>query len=162
MADSGVEVEVSFVGTGDSLDDYKRLSWDLGVVDQIKFLGYIPREKISKYYIEADVFVLPSFNEGMSLAMLEAMASGLPLIVTQTGGTDSLVQEGLNGFTFTWGDVEQLTVHLKKLLEDRSLLRQMGLESRRRTEQFTWKGVARQYQDLFTNISNNLRTEIID
>jgi len=63
----------------------------------------VPREEIPRHYAAAHVFSLPSFNEGMSLAALEAMGAGLPLVLTHTGGTDELVEEGVNGFTHDWG-----------------------------------------------------------
>ncbi len=60
----------------------RRRCRDLGLEDRFDFLGYVPREKIAAHYAAAHVFVLPSYNEGMSVATLEAMAAGLPVVVT--------------------------------------------------------------------------------
>ena len=96
------------------------------------FFGYVPREEIARHYAAAHVFVLPSYNEGMSVALLEAMASGLAVLVTPTGGTPELVQPEVNGLIFNWADVDDLTAHLRRLAQDRTLVRRMGEASRRR------------------------------
>ena len=149
LTDRGVDVSVSLAGTGDSLNDFQRLSQELGVQDRVHFLGYIPREELGAYYASADVFVLPSYNEGMSLAALEALAAALPLVLTRTGGTDDLVEEGINGFTYEWGEIDQLAFHLEYLAQNRSLLPQMGAKSRTRAEQYSWTVIAEQYLELF-------------
>jgi glycosyltransferase involved in cell wall biosynthesis len=124
----------------------------MGVQDRVRFEGYVPREQINSYYDHAHVFALPSFNEGMSLAALEAMATGLPLLVTRTGGTEELVQEGVNGFTFAWKDNDQLTSHLRILVKDRALARRMGAMSRARAASFGWDEIAAGFLDLFNQM----------
>jgi phosphatidylinositol alpha-1,6-mannosyltransferase len=130
LADEGVEVEAKLAGTGDSLHEYRALAKKLGIERRIRFLGYVPREDLRKFYQDADVFVLPSSNEGMSLAALEAMAAGLPLVVTRTGGTSMLVEEGINGFTFDWADIDSLVNYLRKFAANRDLIPKMGIGSR--------------------------------
>lgn len=153
MADQGIEVIASLAGTGDSLDDYQKLAIDLGVAERIHFLGYVPREEIPHHYAASHVFSLPSYNEGMALAALEAMGCGLPLVLTRTGGTEDLVEEGVNGFTHEWGDISALAGHLQKLALDRPLARQMSLVSRTRAAQFSWEGIADRYMKLFQNFN---------
>jgi glycosyltransferase involved in cell wall biosynthesis len=156
LCDEDSAIQVDFLGDGDSLSNYQKLSQRLGVERYVNFLGYVPRERIARYYAEAHVFVLPSFYEGMSLAALEAMASGLPVILTRTGGTDELVQDGVNGFTFEWGDVESLAAHLKHLHQNRALARQMGAASRHRADKFSWNVVSKRFLDVFANEDNHL------
>jgi glycosyltransferase involved in cell wall biosynthesis len=103
-------------------------------------------------YAAAHVFVLPSFNEGMSMAALEAMGAGLPLLLTHTGGTEELVEEGVNGFTHDWGDVETLVNQIRQLAQDRGLARRMGEASRLRAARFSWEGIAERYMGLFTKL----------
>lgn len=151
LTDNEVAISVDFLGDGDSLSDYQRLSHQLGVEEYINFLGYVTRENIAEYYANAHIFVLPSFYEGMSLAALEAMASGLPVILTRTGGTDKLVEDGVNGFTFDWGDINELTAHLRRLADDRELARRMGTASRQRANSYSWDVISDQFLDLFIN-----------
>jgi glycosyltransferase involved in cell wall biosynthesis len=154
LCDEEIAIQVDFLGDGDSLSDYVRLSQQLGVEEHLNFKGYVPREEIAKHYADAHVFVLPSFYEGMSLAALEAMASGLPVILTRTGGTDQLVEDGVNGFTFEWADIEGLAAHLKYLHQNRELARQMGAASRQRADKFSWAVISESFLDLFINEEN--------
>jgi len=149
LADEGIDITVSLVGTGDSLEAYRAMAASLGVVDRVRLVGYVPRCEIPQHLAAAHVFALPSYNEGMAVAALEAMAAGLPLVLTRTGGTGELVEEGVNGFTFAWADVDALVTHLRCLALDSGLARRMGAESRRRVERFSWETVAQQYLTLF-------------
>ncbi len=154
LVDEGLDVNLELVGTGDAEAADKALAQRLGVAFRIHFTGYVPREQILQHYTAAHVFVLASYNEGMSVATLEAMATGLPVVITSTGGTAELVEEGINGLTFNWADLDTLTAHLRRLASDRSLVRQMGAAARRKAEQFSWETVAERYQEMFMKIGN--------
>jgi glycosyltransferase involved in cell wall biosynthesis len=149
LTQAGLDVTLDLVGTGDAQAANQALARELGVAERVRFRGYVPRERIADLYAEADVFVLPSFNEGMSVATLEAMAAGLPVVVTRTGGTAELVDEGVNGVTFDWADVGTLTAELTGLAADRARLQRMGAASRARAGLFSWDAAAERYLDLF-------------
>ena len=140
---------LSLIGTGDSQQDYERQVHRLGIQNRVTFVGYVSREALNPHYNAADVFVLPSYNEGMSLAVLEAMAAGLPVVVTRTGGTEELVEDGVNGFAFDWGDIEALANRLKDFANDRTLSRRMGDASRNRARNFSWDVIANRFLELF-------------
>lgn len=146
---AGVDVTLELVGTGDSLDDYQTQVRALEIQDRVRFAGYVPRDEIAARYAAAHVFVLPSYNEGMSVATLEAMAAGLAIVVTRTGGTAELVEEGINGLTFEWADTETLTAHLRRLATDRALANRMGVASRTRAAGFSWEATAERYLEMF-------------
>ncbi len=152
LIEEGIDVNVDLIGTGDARESYESQVKALRLTDHVKFLGYVPREEISRYYTAAHIFVLPSYNEGMSVAMLEAMASGLPVVVTPTAGTAELVDAGVNGLFFQWGDVTQLTRHIRQLEQDRSLISRMGAASRAKAEHYSWEQAASQYQEMFRAI----------
>jgi glycosyltransferase involved in cell wall biosynthesis len=154
LADEGIDVRLDLVGTGDAQADNEAQVTRLGLMDRVRFLGYIPREKIAGHYAAAHVFVLPSYNEGMSVALLEAMASGLAVVVTPTGGTPELVESQGNGFIFDWADVDCLTGHLRCLAKDRSLVRSMGQASRSRAGDFSWDQAALRYIDLLQQLTS--------
>jgi phosphatidylinositol alpha-1,6-mannosyltransferase len=153
LTDDGLELTLDLVGTGDALDANRQQADRLGVADRVRFEGYVPREQIAAHYAAAHVFVLPSYNEGMSVATLEAMAAGLPVIITHTGGTAELVEEGCNGLTFEWADVNTLTAHLKRLALDRSLARSMGAASRQRAASFSWDAATQTYLRLLSDLT---------
>jgi len=154
LADQGVDVTLDLIGEGDAKFVLQELTQRLDIAGRVHFLGYVPRQQIADHYTAAHVFVLPSYNEGMSVATLEAMASGLPVVTTRTGGTVELVQEGANGFTFDWADVKSLTTYLHRLAGDREMLRRMGAASRQRAGMFSWENAARQYRDLFEKLAS--------
>src|SRR5215475_12616413 len=155
LTDVGVGVILSLIGTGDLQRDYEDQALRLRIPDRIRFVGYVPRDEINRYYRAAHVFALPSYNEGMSVAALEAMAAGLPLVVTRTGGTDELVEEGVNGYSFEWGDIEALINYLRILAEDRVLVRRMGAASHARAACFTSDAIA----DLFLKVFKQIISE---
>jgi glycosyltransferase involved in cell wall biosynthesis len=149
IKDLGVDIIVDLVGSGDAEGEYRVLVNEHDVEDRINFQGYIPREEMPEVYAQAHIFVLPSFNEGMSVATLEAMACGLPVIVSRTPGTEDLVIEGENGFTFDWGDIKTLTNLLLELESDRAYARKMGQASRNLAYRFTWESSSQKFDQLF-------------
>jgi glycosyltransferase involved in cell wall biosynthesis len=153
MIAEGMAVTLDLVGTGDSHNTLQAQVAAAKIAEHVHFSGYVPREAIAAHYSGAHVFVLSSFNEGMSVATLEALAAGLPVVVTRTGGTAELVAEGLNGLTFDWGDVDTLTTHLRCLVSNRALARQMGRASRARAELFSWEAAAARYLKLFDKLA---------
>jgi phosphatidyl-myo-inositol dimannoside synthase len=152
LTDRGVDVTLDLVGTGDAEAANRALAHDLGVAERVRFLGYVPREQIAAHYQAADVFVLPSFNEGMSVATLEAMAAGLPTVVTRTGGTAELVEDGVSGMIFNWGDIATLAQHMSQLAQDRPRAQRMGAAARARAQRFTWDAAATRYCELFREL----------
>ena len=147
--------KLSLVGTGDFEKDLKKMAESLGILDSVNFLGFVPQDEMPEIYRQADVFVLPSHNEGMSIALLEALASGLPVVVTDTGGTKELVEPGKNGFVVPWADVDELAESLELLLRDANLRQSMGAMSREKSRYFSWHEIARQNFDLIKLVANN-------
>jgi glycosyltransferase involved in cell wall biosynthesis len=92
------------------------------------------------------VFVLPSYNEGMSVALLEALAAALPVVVTETGGTAELVKD--NGLIVPWADPSALADALETFLYTPQVCREMGWRSRQIAEMFSWEATAQAYVDL--------------
>jgi glycosyltransferase involved in cell wall biosynthesis len=141
-------VALTLVGTGDAEDSLRRLASELGVEHAVTFTGFVPRDDMPHLYRQSDIFVLPSQNEGMSIALLEALASGLPVVVTDVGGTEELVQPGVNGFVVPWADVEALSQSLEKLVVDPLLRQKLGNTSRAQAARFSWTTVANEYVSL--------------
>ncbi|MBI3331804.1 glycosyltransferase family 4 protein [Candidatus Peregrinibacteria bacterium] len=118
--------------------------------DRVRFTGL--RHDIPVVLGETDIFVLPSYSEGLSNALMEAMASGCACIASDVGGNRFLIQNGVSGFLFPAGDRAALSAHLKRLIDDSSKRSSMGEAARRRiADQFSWRNVGKQYQELFSS-----------
>ncbi len=108
------------------------------------------RHDIPQVFAETDIFVLPSYSEGLSNALMEAMASGCACVASEVGGNVFLIQNGVSGFLFPPGDRDALAAHVRRLLEDPAKRRAMGEAARRRIEEhFSWDRVGRMYATLF-------------
>ncbi|WP_148572962.1 glycosyltransferase family 4 protein [Nocardioides caldifontis] len=103
--------------------------------DNARLLGTRPPEEMPAVYTGADVFCLPSWWEAMPMSVLEAMASGLPVVASDVGDVARLVEDGHTGFVVAPQAPEQLAVALRKVLSDADRARAMGAAGRRRVEE---------------------------
>ncbi len=129
----------------------RRLAGRLGVVDRIVELGYLPHEKLRRLYHAADLFVFPSWYEGLGLPPLEAMASGLPVIVSDRGALPETA--GGAALTVDPDAPIQLADAVQRLMRDAALraeLRQRGLA---RAGQFRWEITAQKTLEVYRLLS---------
>ncbi len=124
----------------------------LGLQKYVTFAGWQPPERIPDFYRRANLFVFPSRDEGMPNAVLEAMASGLPVIATCIAGNEELITPEVGVLT-PKDDPRSLAEALDVLLRDAALRQRMGEAARQRAlEHFTWEATARQYLTLFREV----------
>jgi glycosyltransferase involved in cell wall biosynthesis len=140
-------IRLIIVGEGDERHTLESIADSAGVSDRVEFRGLIPHEELPAIYREADIFCLPSLNEGMSNTMLEAIASGLPIVATITGGTEELVTNGRNGYFVQTSSSDDLADKLGILAADPVLRARMGEVSRAKAESMSWHAVASDYVD---------------
>jgi sugar transferase (PEP-CTERM/EpsH1 system associated) len=137
-------VRVLIVGDGPLRSELEQLARDLGVEQVIWFAG--DRSDVPQLLRAMDLFVLPSLAEGISNTVLEAMASGLPVIATRTGGNPELVEEDVTGHLFPVGDQRALAEILTRMIDHPAAARTMGQAARRRTlERFDWQRTVDDY-----------------
>lgn len=146
-------IRVEVMGEGSEKENLISFVKEKQLESQVTFLGRIPADQTIEFYARADIFVLPSFNEGMSNALLEAMAVGLPAIVTDTGGSHELVTSGKNGLYIEMKNSESIADALRTLLNDPLMRKQLGEESRKRALEQSWKMVAEQYKGIYQQVS---------
>lgn len=140
------QFKVLLVGGGDNKEELETQCKRLGLQDLVTFAGVVSSEDMPSYYAGSDVFVLPSYNECMSMALLEALASALPVITTETGGTAELVKD--NGWVVPWADPVALADTMERFLREPHLCREMGLRSLEIAQGFKWEATAGAYLDL--------------
>jgi glycosyltransferase involved in cell wall biosynthesis len=115
-------------GDGVLLGDMKKLVLELGLSSTVRFLG--KRNEIDTYLKLADVFVLPSRWEGLSIALLEALSSGKAVVATPVGGTRDIIRDGTNGLLTSVDDIPALADKLHVLYADETLRKRIGLAGR--------------------------------
>jgi glycosyltransferase involved in cell wall biosynthesis len=117
---------------------------------QVRLLGIVHGEEKRKALEEADCIVLPSYAEGLPMALLEGMAAGLPAIATRVGSIPAIVDDGAEGFLVSPGDVDTLAARICRLSQDRRLCRCMGRLARERVENhFSQKAMAERVYQIY-------------
>ena len=139
------------VGDGPARAECQALLEDAGLESQSCFPG--DRTDTPDWLRSFDLFVLPSLGEGISNTILEAMATGLPVLATRVGGTPELVEEGISGTMWTPGDVDGLASLMADYVADPDRRHQEGLAARARIEQaFSWPRTAAAYQTVYESV----------
>jgi colanic acid/amylovoran biosynthesis glycosyltransferase len=108
LLDKGYELELRLAGNGPSKEHLETLVGELGLHDRVLFLGFMGEDEIVDELQRSDLFVLPSFVEGVPVSAMEAMAIGVPVIATHVGGTSELVETGETGLLVRPSDPEAL------------------------------------------------------
>lgn len=122
--------------------------------ENISFVGTAPHEKLPEYLSSADIFVRPSFSEGLGTAFLEAMAVGLPVIGTRVGGIIDFIVDGETGLYCEVNNPEDLASKIKLLFNDESLRKKLIENGRKLVEEkYNWDKISLQYEDIYSNTS---------
>lgn len=136
------------VGDGGEREAIKGLCGELQIREKVRFLGL--RGDVSQLVPGADVFLLSSLSEGVSVTLLEAMATGLPIAATDVGGNPEVVEHGATGLLSPRGDHEALAANLVTLLQDPAQCQAFGRAGRGRLlDQFTQDRMHREYTELY-------------
>lgn len=136
------------VGQGELEESLTRQAVELGIDHAVSFLGL--RNDIPNVLAALDLFVLPSLSEGLSVALLEAMSAGLPVIASRVGGNPEIVQDGVTGLLVAPGDVSELAGHILEMISKRDRARLFGEKGRERVANvFTSAQMLKHYQDLY-------------
>jgi glycogen(starch) synthase len=147
------DVRFLVAGSGTHEQELRRQAADLGLEAHGTFLGWIGDDVLHSLYRIADLCVVPSIYEPFGLVALEAMASGCPCIVADTGGLREIVPEDERvGLRFNGGDAEHLAVMVERLLTDDALRERLVVEASEHVLSFDWADVARQTAALYAQL----------
>ena len=125
-----VDIELVVAGKGD-VDACKKLASDLGLLDKIRFPGWLDDLALREAYSEAHIYCLPSYVEGVPMSVLEAMVFSLPVVTCPVGGVPDVVRDGVHGVWIQPGDIPGIADALKRLIGDRDERERMGQAGRR-------------------------------
>jgi glycosyltransferase involved in cell wall biosynthesis len=153
LKQAGVSFRAQIIGDGKLYPVLRFSIGDLDLTDQVELTGALPSAEVLRRMQEADLFVLSSHAEGISNAVLEAMASGLPIVTTTAGGMAEVVQDGVEGFVTPVRDITALTDRLSRMIGDVSLREQMGRAARARAEaEFSLERQVLVFEEMYQSI----------
>ena len=151
------EIQIRIVGRGPEYPALERLHADLALGDAVALLGDVSRERLAAEYVNADIFCLPSVQEGFGIVFLEAMAAGLPVVACRAAAIPETVQEGVTGVLVQPRDPSALAHALEDLLRHRGRAVDLGSEGRRRVAEFAIERVASRFADALESIMDRTR-----
>jgi glycosyltransferase involved in cell wall biosynthesis len=138
---AGLDVNLVVVGDGPYLADF-RLRCE---GERVFFLGYLDGEELSRAYASSDVFVFPSTTDTYGNVVLEAQASGLPVVVSNVGGPKEIIRRDVSGFVTNVDETAEFVSHVHALIDSPRLRDSMGREGRRLAERRTWKNAMERF-----------------
>ncbi len=145
-------VQINLYGDG-NIEEFKKLVIDNNLQDKIIIKGWISGEEKIEVFKNSNALILPSYNEGLPISILEAMAYGMPVISTPVGGIPEAVENGFNGFLIQPGDFKALAERIDILASDEQLRENMGKESYRiAKEKFDIKVITKQLEEIYDNL----------
>ncbi len=151
LVQEGHKLRLLFVGDGPDRVPAEHLARELGVVDDIRFLG--KQEPVEEILSIADVFLMPSGSETFGLAALEAMACSVPVVASDIGGLPELVVDGETGFLSPLNDVDAFTDRVRAILQDDELHQRMSKAGRQlAVDKFDIKHVIPLYEAYYERI----------
>jgi glycosyltransferase involved in cell wall biosynthesis len=148
------------IGRGELEVPLKTKVKTLGIEEKVRFLGL--RHDVPKLLAIMDVFAMPSLSEGLSIALLEAMAAGKPVVVTRVGGNPELVVEGQTGYLVPAGDAQSLAEAILALLGDSNRAKMFGMRAKHIVkERLTVAHMADQYLKLYQQAISQEQARVV-
>ncbi len=142
-----IPAKLMLVGDGPEKEEAEQLCTALGILEKVIFFGN--STEIDQILSYTDLFLLPSETESFGLAALEAMAMGVPVISSNSGGLPEVNFDGISGYLSNVGDVEQMSANALKILSDDATLQQFKIRALETARQFDIKNILPMYEELY-------------
>ncbi len=141
-------VDFAIVGEGSLKNDLKNYIF-LKNINNAHFLGVLSQKDLAKEYARSNIFLMTSYTEGYPLTIIEAMASGLPIVASNVGDIGKIVQNRVNGFLVDDFQVGSYTKHIDTLLENKSMREIMGRTNLKKSKNYSWHKTAASVYDIY-------------
>lgn len=147
--------QCAMVGDGPLKPEVEQEIIRLGLQDRIELPGWLTPAEVIDWFRISDILFMPSLSEGLPVVGVQAMAMGLAVVASKSGGFVDLVEQGKNGYLFDPADRQSYSEALRGILQDKLLLLNMEQNSRRMSASFDLGMVVKKYQDLFMEVVEN-------
>ena len=151
-----IPAKLMMVGEGPEKEPAELLCQQLGIEDKVVFFG--KSHEIDKILCFSDLFLLPSETESFGLAALEAMASGVPVISSNTGGIPEVNKQGVSGFLSDVGDIDDMVKNALYILKDDSILAEFKINAKKEAQQFDIHKIVPYYETIYKEAMENCLT----
>ena len=148
------QVHLVIVGRGAAHDEIKRMAAELGLKDRVHFTGFVPAEELPRILNCIDVFTMPSEAELLSIATLEAMGCGKPVLAANSRALPELVEPGVNGYLFEPGNSQDAARCIQQLVDHVDQWPQMGAASLQKVQAHSIENMFKSYEDIYLNLIN--------
>jgi len=142
------DIEINVYGTGPYKEELDNMVSDNGVENQIFFRGLIPKEDMCETLQGNDMFFMSSLQEGLPLSLLEAMACGLPAIVTKVGDIESVFKDKEDGLLINPGSSEEIRVAIEYILNNRTLINEMRKSVLEKSQAYSWDKIWKRFKEI--------------
>jgi glycosyltransferase involved in cell wall biosynthesis len=150
--ESYVGCRLIIVGDGNYREQLESQARKSQYCSQIKFIGELPQQKVMESLAISDIFVNPSYSEGLPTSVLEAASIGLPIVATNVGGTTEIIEHEISGLVVETHDVPALVYQMCKLIKSEELRKKLGNNAKELVKQkFSWDAIVNQWEDLIRN-----------
>ena len=140
------------VGGNGEVDMLKRIILEGHLSNIVEYVGWVTGEKKTRLFLESDIMLLPSYNEGLPISLLEALSYKMPLISTHVGGISEILEHKKNGFVVEAGNINQITESLRFYLENKSLIKLHGDNSYRIANRYFPEFVFNQLDKIYKDL----------
>jgi glycosyltransferase involved in cell wall biosynthesis len=140
VANENPNVDLILLGGGSQGGKIRQILMNGGVMDRVHFGGQVGQRDLPRWYHMADIYISPSHVDGTSVTLLEALASGLPCLVSDIPGNRDWIDEGINGWLFRDGDVDDLAEKIRFAIQNRKSFKKISEAARKTAEEKAdWK-----------------------
>ncbi|MBS7623853.1 glycosyltransferase family 4 protein, partial [Candidatus Bathyarchaeota archaeon] len=152
VADNFQDAHYIIVGDGPCRPNLQDLTNRLGLTGRVRFISDAEVEVLAEYYAACDIFVFPALSEPWGLSLLEAMATGKPVVAADDGGPAEIVDHKVNGILVEPADPDSYAEAIIQLLKDRSTTRDMGERAAAKAKIYSWERMASAYSEIYESL----------
>ena len=147
------KIQIIIGGDGE-VEKLKQIISEYNLSDTVEYVGWVSGEKKRELFVNSDVMLLPSYNEGLPISLLEALSYKMPLISTHVGGISEILEHKKNGYVVEPGNIEQITDSLKFYLQHKSLIKLQGNNSYEIANRYFPETVFNQLDKIYKELLN--------
>lgn len=162
LIDKSLKLRLYIAGDGPERKNLEKLTNELKIKNKIKFLGWVNKYRIEKLYRKADIFVMPSVEEGMSNVALEALSFGLPIVAVNILSNSGIICDGYNGYLIPLKNTKKFSEKISYLISNPKIRNYFSANSISLAKKFKLNKMAKSYLTLLSEVTSNKNNLIFD